>query len=84
MYFLNFGFVEYLVFMYNVYPIISVILTLSSISKGTIFWSVNQTSVDENSVFVVFSIINECGAILSNCPNCLFGKKVNNTFDDYW
>ena len=36
--------------------------------------------MDENSVFVVFSIVNECGDILINCPNCLFGAKVNNTF----
>ena len=37
--------------------------------------------MDENSVFVVLNIINECGAILIYCPNCLFGTKVNNTFD---
>ena len=36
--------------------------------------------MDENSVFVVFSIVNECGNILINCPNCLFGTEVNNTF----
>ena len=59
-------------------------MRLSSISSGSIFWSVNQTSVDENSVFVVFSIINECGGILINCPNCLFGKDVNNAFEDCW
>ena len=32
----------------------------------------------------MFSIINECGAILINCPNCLFGTSVNNTFDACW
>ena len=60
---------------------ISVILTLSSISRGSLFWSVNHTSIDENSVFIVLSIINECDNILFNCPNSLFGSKVDNTFD---
>ena len=31
--------------------------------------------MDENSVFVLLSIINECGAILIICPNCLFLQK---------
>ena len=34
--------------------------------------------MDEDSVFVVFSIVNECDDILINCPNGLFGAKVNN------
>ena len=37
--------------------------------------------MDENAAFVVLSIINECGDILINCPNRLFGTKVNNTFN---
>ena len=37
--------------------------------------------MSENSVFVVFSIVNECGDILINWSNCLFGRKVNNTVD---
>ena len=57
-------------------------LTLSSISKDSLFWSVDRTSMDENSVFVVLRTVNECGDILTNCPNCLFGTNVNNTFDD--
>ena len=40
--------------------------------------------MDENSVFVVLSIVNECGDILINCPNYLFGAKVKNTFDACW
>ena len=40
--------------------------------------------MDGNSVFVVFSIVNKCGDILISCPNCLFGTKVNNTFDTCW
>ena len=35
--------------------------------------------MDENSVFVVFSIANEWGAKVINWSNCLFGTKVNNT-----
>ena len=62
-------------------PIISVKLVLSSISRGSLFSSVNHTSINENSVFVVPSIVNECGEIFINCQNCLFGKKVNHTFD---
>ena len=37
--------------------------------------------MDESSVFVVLSIINESVAVLIDCPNTLFGTKVNNTFD---
>ena len=37
--------------------------------------------MDKISVFVVFNIVNECGDILINWPNCLFGTKVNNTLN---
>ena len=37
--------------------------------------------MDEKSVFVVFSIVSERGAIVINCPNCLLSRKVNNTLD---
>ena len=40
--------------------------------------------MDENSVFCVLSIVNECGDILINYRNCLFGTKVNNSFDACW
>ena len=40
--------------------------------------------MDENSVFVVFNIVNEWGDILINYPNCLFGTKINNTLDACW
>ena len=55
--------------------------TLSPISKGLLDWSVNQTSTEENSVLTVFIIVKTCGEIFNNCPNCLFGTKLNNTFD---
>ena len=60
---------------------ISVKLTLSSISSALLAWSVNQNPTEENSVLTVFIIVKECGEIVINCPNCLFGTKVNKTFD---
>ena len=56
-------------------------MTLSSGSCALLAWSVNQTSAEENSVLTVFIIVKECGEILINCPDCLFGRKVNKTFD---
>ena len=56
-------------------------LTLFSISSGLLDWSVNQNSTEENSVFAVFIIVKTCGEIFNNCPNFLFGTKLNNTFD---
>ena len=54
---------------------------LSSISSALLIWSVNQTLAREISVLIVFIIVKECGEIFINCPNCVFGKKVNKTFD---
>ena len=56
-------------------------LTLSSISSALLTWFVNQTSTEENSVLTVFIIVKECGETFINCPNCLFGTKLNKTFD---
>ena len=56
---------------YNVYPIISVIFTLSAISTGLLFWSVNHNWMDWNSALVVFSIINKWGEIVINSFSCL-------------
>ena len=69
---------------YNIYPIIRVTSTLSSVSRSLLFWSVKHTSMDENSGFVVFSIVNEWGDILINWSNYLFRTKVNNTLDACW
>ena len=60
---------------------ISVKLTLSSISSALLAWSLNQTSTEENSVLSVFIIVKEYVEIFTNCPSCLFGTKVNKTFD---
>ena len=40
--------------------------------------------MDENSVFVVFIIVNEWDAMVINCQNCLFGTKVKDNLDACW
>ena len=72
------------IFLLSIYPVTNVIFTLSSISRGLLFLSVNHTSINENYVFMIFSIINGCGEILINCLNCLSGTNINNTFDACW
>ena len=72
-----------MLFATNDYPIISVKLTLFSISSALLDWSVNQISIEENSVLTVFFIVREGGEIFINCPNCLFGTKLNKTFDEW-
>ena len=37
--------------------------------------------MNEESLFVVFSMVNEWGAIVINFSSCLFATKVNNTLD---
>ena len=69
---------------YSIYPTINVKFILSSISSGLLDWSVNHTSKEEHSVFIVFIIVKTYREIFSNCPNCLFGTKLNNTFDACW
>ena len=65
---------------YKGYPIIIVKLILSSISSALLTWSVKQTSTKENSVLIVFLIVKQ----LINFPTCLFGTKVNQTFEACW
>ena len=60
---------------------ISVKLTLFSIPSALLAWSVSQTSTEENLVLTVFIILKECSEIFIHCPNCLFGTKVNKTFE---
>ena len=52
------------------------IFVLSSISSGLEFWSVNHTSVYENSLLNVFKNIKLLGEISSNWPNDLVGVNV--------
>ena len=64
------------------------IFTLSSKSIGLLLWSANHTLIDWNSALVVFNIVNEWDAIVTNWPNYTSGKKVNKTLDAcdncYW
>ena len=52
-------------------------------SIALLTWSLNQTLTKKNSVLIVFIIVKECGKIFINCPNCVFGTKVNKTFEVY-
>ena len=63
---------------------VSVKFTLSSISSALLVWFVNQTSIKEKSVLTVFIIVKVFGEIFIYCPNCLLGKKLNETFDECW
>ena len=73
---------------YDSYPIVRVILALSSISSCLPFWSANHTSMNENSKFSAFNIVNKWDDILISWPNGLFGTKVKNILDTvdncYW
>ena len=53
---------------------------LSSISSGLKFWSVNHTSVNENSELRVFKNIKVLGKISSNLPNDLLRTNVYKTW----
>ena len=51
-------------------------LILSSVSRGLEFWSVNHTSIYENSESKVFWIVNFLGEISNTWPNNLLGTNV--------
>ena len=53
-----------------------VMFILSSFSRGVEFWSVNHTSIYENSESNVFKNIKYFGKIFSNWPNDLLGANV--------
>ena len=50
--------------------------TLSSISRGLEFWSVNHTSIDQNFKSKVLKNIKLFGEISNNWPNDLLGTNV--------
>ena len=54
-------------------------LILSSISSGLEFWSVNHTSIYENSESKVFKNIKFLVEIPNNWPNDLLGKNAYKT-----
>ena len=60
------------------------IFILSSISSGLEFWSVNQTSICENSESNVFENIKFSGEISNNWPNDLLETNVYKILEFCW
>ena len=58
--------------------------TLSSISNGLEFWSVNHTSIHDNSELKVFKNIKFLSEISNNWPNDLFRMKEWKTLESCW
>ena len=56
---------------------------LSSLSSGLEFWSLNHTSMYENSDLKVFKNIKSLGEISSNWPNDLLKTNVYKTLESY-
>ena len=61
-----------------------VMFILPSISGGIEFWSVNHTSIYENSELHVFKNIKFLGEISNVGPNDLLGTNIYKTFEFYW
>ena len=60
------------------------IFILSSISIGLEFWSVNDTSIYENSKSKTFKSIKFLGEISNNWPKDLLGTNVYKTLQFFW
>ena len=56
---------------------------LPSISSGVELWSVNHTSVCENSELKVFKNIKSLGEISNNWTSDLFGTNLCKTFESH-
>ena len=56
----------------------------SSIFKGFEFWSVNCTSIYENSESKGFRNNKFLGKITNNLPNYLLGTNMYKTFESCW
>ena len=57
---------------------------LFSISRDLEFWSVNHTSIYENSEFKIFKNIKLLGEISNSRPNDLLGTYVYKTLKFCW
>ena len=57
---------------------------VSSISRGLKFWSVNHTSIYENSESNAFKNMKFLGKISNNWPNALLGKNVYKILESCW
>ena len=57
---------------------------LSSIYNGSLFWSVNHTSIVWNSKLNAFKEIWFAGEISNKLPNVLFEANVHKTLESCW
>ena len=57
---------------------------LSSISNGWLFWSVNHSSVCEDSELNIFKKIENLGEVSNRIPNCLLGTNVYKPLESCW
>ena len=57
---------------------------LSLISSGLELWSVNQTSIYENSELKDFKSIKFSGELSNNRPKGLIGTNVHKTLESCW
>ena len=79
-YWMYFDSVKYLIYN-NIYSVIKNKFNLSSTSSALLAWSLKQTSIEENTVWIDFINVKECGEILIIFPSFLFRTKVNETFE---
>ena len=56
----------------------------SSISPDLLFWSVNHTTMHENSELNVYKNMKFVGEISNNWPNDLLETNVYKTLDSCW
>ena len=66
------------------FKITKVMFILSSISSVLEFWSVNNTSTDENPELNIFKNINFLGEISNNWQNNLLGTNLYQTLEFCW
>ena len=59
-------------------------LILSSVSSGLEFWSVNNTSIYEQSELKGFKNTKLLGKIFSNWPSDLLGTNLYTTLESCW
>ena len=57
---------------------------LSVISSGLKFWSVNHSSIHENSELKVLNNIKFFGEVSNNWPNDLLGTNAYKTLQSCW
>ena len=57
---------------------------MSSVSRGLESWSINNTSIYENSELNVFKNKKFSGEISNNWTKCLLGTKVYKTLEFCW